>query len=101
MRIEESTISYFATNYECNGWLKNNNTKAAPESAGNANASPGRAAPPSHAATSLRATDVVGDPPAHERSSATEEKNLATLSALSDRMGNVKTIQMQTHARSN
>nr|BAP68813.1 RxLR effector candidate protein [Hyaloperonospora arabidopsidis Emoy2] len=76
---------------------RRNDTNAASEPAGHARASPGRAASPSRAPTPPRAAAVVGDPPTHERRSATEENILSALAALLDHMEKMETSQMLTN----
>ena len=58
-------------------------------------ASTSRAASSGRASISPRTAAVVGDAPAHERSSVTDETFLAALATLSDRMEKMETFQIR------
>ena len=60
-----------------------------PAMAGHARASPARDPSPARAGT------VVRDSPPHERSSATEYKILAIITALTDRMAKMESLQLE------
>lgn len=66
--------------------------KPTPATAGHARTSPARGTPPARAASSARAAAVVEDSPAHEKSSATDDKILA---ALNDRMVKMESFQRE------
>lgn len=72
---------------------KTTDTKPTPAPAGHARASPARGASPARVASSARAAATVEDSPARERSSAADDKILAALAALTDRMEKMESSQ--------
>ena len=72
---------------------KTTDTKSTPAPAGHARASPARGASPARVASSARTAATVEDSPARERSSAADDKILAALAALTDRMEKMESSQ--------
>ena len=69
---------------------KTTDTKPRLAPTGHARASPDRGASPARVASSTRASEAVEDSSARERSSATDDKILAALAALTERMAKLE-----------